>query len=266
MNLERERQLLQWVEEALAWPRETRDARLQAELAHDPSLLDEVRAMLTAADSVHESLPTQMPLGPALDEMPPPERLGPYRITGLLGQGGMGRVFRAERADGVFEQVIAIKLTRRTRLPEQVAGQFARERQILARLRHPNIAQLFDGGVTPEGLSYFVMELVEGRPFSQYAVDLTVRELLTVFRQVCAAVQYAHAHLVVHGDIKPNNIVVTSEGVAKLLDFGVARVIEDTGAGTADAQSPPTHAIGVTHYYASPARRCGAAPTTADDL
>jgi len=184
MNLERERRLLRLVEEALAWPPETRDARLRTDLAHDPSFLEEVRAMLTAAESVDESLPTQMPLGTAFDESPPPERLGPYRIVELLGQGGMGRVFRAERADGVFEQTIAIKLMRRTRLPQAVAGQFARERQILARLRHPNIAQLFDGGVTPEGLSYFVMELVEGRPISQYAVEerLTVRELLMVFR------------------------------------------------------------------------------------
>lgn len=264
MNLERERRLLQLVEEALEWPPETRETRLKG-LTLDPSFLDEVREMLTAADSVNVSLPTQMPLGPALDDAPPPERLGPYRITGLLGQGGMGRVFRAERADGVFEQVIAIKLMRRTRLPEQLAGQFARERQILARLRHPNIAQLFDGGVTTEGLSYFVMELVEGRPISEYVVEehLTVRELMMVFRQVCAAVQYAHAHLVVHGDIKPNNIVVTSEGVAKLLDFGVARVIEDSNAATADAQ--PT-AIGITHHYASPARRAGGVPTTADDI
>lgn len=265
MNLERERRLLLLVEEALAWPPESREARLQG-LSEDAAFLDDVRAMLTAAESVHQSLPTQMPLAPALDETPPPERLGPYRITGLLGEGGMGRVFRAERADGVFEQVIAIKLMRRTRLPAQVAGQFARERQILARLRHPNIAQLFDGGVTAEGLSYFVMELVEGRPLSQYAAEerLSVRELLMVFRQVCAAVQYAHAHLVVHGDIKPSNIAVTADGVVKLLDFGVARVIEDTGGGSAEAQQ--TIAIGVTHYYASPARRAGAAPTTADDV
>ncbi len=264
MNLERERLVLQLVEEALAWPRETRDARLQGQAAADPALVEEVKGLLAAADSVHLSLPTQMPLAPAVDDGPPPERLGPYRITGLLGQGGMGRVFRAERADGVFEQTIAIKLMRRTRLPEQMAGQFARERQILARLRHPNIAQLFDGGVTAEGLSYFVMEIVEGRPISQYATDekLTVRALLAVFRQVCAAVQYAHAHLVVHGDIKPNNIVVTAEGVAKLLDFGVARVLEDA----ADASPASLGSLGITLYYASPSRRSGAAPTTADDV
>jgi eukaryotic-like serine/threonine-protein kinase len=264
MNLERERLILQMVEEALAWPMDARETRLQAQLTDDPSLLEEVRALLVAADSVHESLPTMMPLAQALEDVPPPERLGNYRITGLLGQGGMGRVFRAERADGVFEQIIAIKIMRRTRLPEAVAGQFARERQILARLRHPNIAQLFDGGVTPAGLSYFVMELVEGRPISQYALEekLSVRALLRVFRQVCAAVQYAHAHLVVHGDIKPSNIVVTADGLAKLLDFGVARVIEDA----ADPQGVPTNAVGVTHYYASPARRLGAAPTTADDI
>jgi serine/threonine-protein kinase len=264
MNLERERLILQLVEEALAWPVDTREARLQAQLAHDPSLLQEVRALLVSADSVHESLPTMMPLTQALEDAPPPERLGPYRVTSLLGQGGMGRVFRAERADGVFEQTIAIKIMRRTRLPEAVAGQFARERQILARLRHPNIGQLFDGGVTPEGLSYFVMELVEGRPISQYAIEekLGVRALLTVFRQVCAAVQYAHAHLVVHGDIKPSNIAVTADGVVKLLDFGVARVIEDA----ADPDTVPAHAVGVTHYYASPARRLGSAPTTADDI
>ena len=110
------------------------------------------------------------------------------------------------------------------------------------------------------------MELVEGRPISQYAVEekLTARELLMVFRQVCAAVQYAHAHLVVHGDIKPSNIVVTADGVAKLLDFGVARVIEDTAAGAVEATQ--AHAHGFTVYYASPARRRGAAPTTADDI
>jgi hypothetical protein len=199
-----------------------------------------------------------------LDDTPAPERLGPYRLGELLGKGGMGRVYRAERADGLFEQTIAIKLMRRTRMPAQVVEQFARERQILARLQHRNIARLFDGGVSPEGLSYFVMELVEGRPIAQYAVEmrLPIRPLLLLFRQVCSAVQYAHAHLVVHADIKPNNIIVTSEGAAKLLDFGVARVIADAG----EPAAPPSGTLGITHYYASPARRRGEVPSTIDDV
>jgi hypothetical protein len=142
--------------------------------------------------------------------------------------------------------------------------QFARERQILARLQHLNIAHLFDGGVSAEGLSYFVMELVEGRPISQYAVEerLPIRPLLLLFRQVCSAVQYAHVHLVVHADIKPNNILVTADGTAKLLDFGVARVIADVG----DPAAAPSGSLGITHYYASPARRRGEVPSTIDDV
>ncbi|MEJ1966943.1 MAG: serine/threonine-protein kinase [Gammaproteobacteria bacterium] len=198
------------------------------------------------------------------DDAPPPERLGPYRLGELLGKGGMGRVYRAERADGLFEQTIAIKLMRRSRMPSELADQFARERQILARLQHRNIAHLFDGGVSPEGLSYFVMELVEGRPISQYASEerLAIRPALRLFSQVCSAVQYAHAHLVVHADIKPNNIIVTADGTAKLLDFGVARVIADAGESVA----APSGSLGITHYYASPARRRGDLPSTIDDV
>jgi serine/threonine protein kinase len=200
----------------------------------------------------------------SLDDAPPPERIGPYRLGELLGQGGMGRVYRAERADGVFEQTIAIKLMRRTRMPLHVAEQFARERQILARLQHRNIAHLYDGGATPEGLSYFVMELVEGRPISQFAAEerLALQPMLMLFRQVCAAVQYAHARLVVHADIKPNNIIVTRDGTAKLLDFGLARVIHDVG----DPTAAPAGSLGITQFYASPARRRGETPSTIDDV
>src|SRR5262245_46650709 len=114
---------------------------------------------------------------------PPPERLGPYRLGELLGSGGMGRVYRGERDDGVFERTIAVKLMRRTRLSPQAADQFARERQILARFQHRNIAQLFDGGVTPDGHSYFIMELVAGRSVIRFALDerLTARESMLLF-------------------------------------------------------------------------------------
>lgn len=202
-------------------------------------------------------------LSASSDDAPPP-RVGPYRLGELLGKGGMGRVYRAERADGTFEHAIAIKLMRRPRMPLQVAEQFARERQILARLQHRNIAHLHDGGVTPEGLSYFVMELVEGQPISQYAAEqrLGLQPLLMLFLQVCAAVAYAHTRLVAHADIKPNNILVTRDGTAKLLDFGVAHVIGDVG----DPTLAPSGSLGITRYYASPARRSGETPSTIDDV
>jgi len=264
MNLERERQALRYLEEALDWPVREREKRLHAALGHLPDLLKDVRELLATADSISVALPTEMPVTAHPDDAPPPERIGPYRLGALLGQGGMGRVYRAERADGVFEQTIAIKLMRRTRMPLRIAEQFGRERQILARLQHRNIAHLYDGGVTPEGLSYFVMELVEGRPISQYAAEeqLALKPTLMLFRQVCAAVQHAHANLVVHADIKPNNILVTNDGTAKLLDFGVARVIEDVG----DPTAAPSGSLGITQYYASPARRRGEAPSTIDDV
>jgi eukaryotic-like serine/threonine-protein kinase len=264
VNLERERLVLQHLESALEWPPEERDGHLERALGHDPTLLSDVRELLAMSENVGVSMPTEIPVAPVPDDAPPPERLGPYRLRELLGTGGMGRVYRAERADGLFEQTIAIKLMRRTRLPAQVAAQFARERQILARFQHPNIAQLFDGGLTPEGLSYFVMELVEGRPISEFAADekLGLRPLLLLFRQVCSAVQYAHAHLVVHADLKPTNIMVTKEGTAKLLDFGVARVLQEAD----EAASTEPSSLGITVYYASPARRRGEPPTVVDDV
>lgn len=264
MDVERERRVLAHLEDALEWPPAERDARLNEKLAHDPAVLSAVRRLLATANSLGTLLPTELPVPQPPEDAAPPDRLGPYRLGELLGTGGMGRVYRAERVDGVFEHTIAIKLMRRTRLPAQMAEQFARERQILARLQHRNVAQLFDGGVSPDGISYFVMELVEGRPIDRYVQEesLDIRSLLMLFRQVCSAVQYAHARLVVHADIKPNNIVVTRDGTAKLLDFGVARVVADIG----DPAAASSGSLGITHFYASPARRAGEVAGTADDV
>jgi tetratricopeptide (TPR) repeat protein len=264
MNLERERLALEYLEESLGWHREEREWRLRVMLNQDPEMLVEVRALLAASDAANSSMPTKIALEASAEDTPPPERVGPYRLGPLLGKGGMGRVYRADRVDGVFEQTIAIKLMRRSRMPALLAAQFARERQILARLHHRNIAQLFDGGVTSDGHSYFVMELVAGRTITQYAreEDSSLRRTLLLFMQVCSAVQYAHSHLVVHADIKPNNIIVTPDGMAKLLDFGVARVIEDSGSDAAD----DSNTLGLTYDYASPARQKGDAPTTVDDV
>lgn len=263
MDITRERLALQHLETALTWPPEEREERLEAALQHDPVLLTDVRELLRSARSVDKDLPTALPAAAALEDLaPPPERIGPYRLQEELGSGGMGRVYRAERADGAFERAVAIKLMRRARMAAVVEAQFARERQILARLQHRNIAQLFDGGVTPDGHSYFVMELVPGSVITQYAKAkaLSLPDTLQLFMQVCAAVQFAHSHLVVHADIKPSNVIVDDSGVVKLLDFGVARVLADTGDPT--DQKP----IGLTLHYASPARQAGESPTTLDDV
>src|SRR5262249_25437845 len=132
MDLERERRALQHLEDALTWPPEEREQRLVTALQHDPDLLTDVRELLRSAHAVNESFPTSLRVALPEDLTPPPENIGPYRIVELLGSGGMGRVYRAERADGAFQRTVAIKLMRRTHLPTLVAAQFARERQILA--------------------------------------------------------------------------------------------------------------------------------------
>ena len=262
LSLARERLALEHLETALSWPDGERESRLMAELGHDPELLQNVRELLATAAHSDMALPTRLPLAPPIEDAPPPERIGVYRLGELLGSGGMGRVFRAHRADGLFEQEVAIKLTRRTSMSQVVAEQFARERQILARLQHRNIAQLFDGGVTPEGESWFVMELVSGASVTDYVSErqLGLRERLQLFCQITSAVQHAHGHLVVHADIKPSNVIVTRDGTAKLLDFGVSRVL--ASAAEDNAAAP----LGLTYKYASPARRAGEPAGTADDI
>ena len=192
--------------------------------------------------------------------------IGAYRIVRELGRGGMGTVFLAVRADAQFEQRVAIKLIKRGMDSDAVLQRFRHERQILAGLDHPNIARLLDGGSTPDGLPYFVMEYVDGLPIDDYcrARALTIQARLLLFRQVCAAVAYAHQHLVIHRDIKPSNILVTADGVPKLLDFGIARLIE---AGD-DAATVPTvfGSQAMTPQYASPEQLRGARVTTVSDV
>ncbi len=263
MNLEHERLVLRHLEDALAWPMDERDERLAAALTHDPSLLADVKERLKAARFVNDALPTGLATTTHEADVPLPERLGPYRVAELIGEGGMGRVYRAERADGAFERAVAVKLMRHSRVPELLAAQFAREAHILARLEHRNIAQLLDAGVTTGGQSYFVMELVAGRIITQYASDegLSLRATLQLYLQVCSAVQFAHARLVVHADIKPNNILVADDGTAKLLDFGVARMVADVNEAM-----PARVPMALTPGYASPSRQRGETSATADDV
>lgn len=193
--------------------------------------------------------------------------IGPYKVLSLLGEGGMGEVFLAERADRQFHQRVAIKLVRRSALSAQIQGRLKIERQILATLNHPNIARLLDGGEMVDGTPYLVMEYIEGEPIDQFCDrrELSIDARLKLFMTVCAAVHSAHQNLIVHRDLKPSNVLVTAEGVPKLLDFGIAKVLDSREM---------MHTIAVTQMdvrlmtpdHASPEQIRGDPITTASDI
>ena len=192
------------------------------------------------------------------------ERIGPWRLLRELGRGGMGVVWLAERADGQFDQRAALKLVKRGMDSDAVHARFLRERQILARLQHPHIAHLIDGGIATDGRPWFAMEFVDGEPLLSWcaAHAAGLQQRLMLFQDICAAVQFAHGQLIVHRDIKPSNIIVTASGEAKLLDFGIAKLLDDSSAGaTVDAQQRP-----FTPAYAAPEQLLGEAVTTATDI
>ncbi|WP_412069104.1 protein kinase domain-containing protein [Rubrivirga sp. IMCC43871] len=191
------------------------------------------------------------------------ERIGPWRVVRELGRGGMGRVDLVERADGAYDQLAALK--RLGLVASDRVRLFVRERQILARLDHPGIARLLDGGVGTEGTPYLVMEYVEGEPLTAYADahDLSVDARIERFLQVCDAVGYAHRHLVVHRDLKPSNVFVTAEGGVKLLDFGIARLIDEAAEPSG---GPETALPMLTPEYAAPEQVTGGVITTATDV
>ena len=199
-----------------------------------------------------------------LDALSPGQIIDRYRIIREIGRGGMGAVFFAERADDEYKRQVALKLIKRGTDTDSVLRHFRNERQILAGFDHPNIGRLFDGGTTESGLPYFVMEYVEGLPIDDYCKThaLSVIDRLKLFREVCAAVSYAHRRLVIHRDIKPSNILVTAEGVAKLLDFGIAKLLQEEDATPATMTG--LHLM--TPAYASPEQLRGQPVTTATDV
>jgi eukaryotic-like serine/threonine-protein kinase len=192
--------------------------------------------------------------------------IGAYRIVREIGRGGMGAVYLAERADEQYKKEVAIKLIKRGMDTHAVLRHFRNERQILAGFDHPNIARLFDGGTTTDGLPYFVMEYVEGLPINEYcaAHKLSLLQRLELFGEVCAAVSYAHRHTVIHRDLKMSNILVTSDGTPKLLDFGIAKILQP-GAG-AEVLMTMTGLRPMTPEYASPEQVRGEPVTTASDV
>jgi len=193
-------------------------------------------------------------------------RLGPYEIVEEIGTGGMGAVYRALRADGQYKQQVALKIVRAD-LGSLTAERFRAERQILASLDHPNIARILDGGATADGLPYLVMELIDGVPITDYCDQhkLSINDRLKMFRVVCSAVHYAHQHLIIHRDIKPSNILITAEGIPKLLDFGIAKILDPNLLP--ENISLTAAGLGMmTPEYASPEQFRGQTITTASDV
>ena len=247
-----------------------RDAYLKAACEDDDELFREVASLLEADD---ENL--SLLVGQALDAIDVHDltnnlslegaQIGPYRLLQQIGEGGMGLVYLAERADGLFEQQVALKLIKHGMDTAQIVRRFEAERQILARLQHEHIARLLDGGMTDNGLPYFVMEYVHGQPIDAYCNErrLSIDERLDLFVTVCKAVLYAHANLVVHRDLKPENILVTNEGQVKLLDFGIAKVL-----GDGEDRTQLTQAGGrvLTPAYASPEQLRGELIGTSSDI
>ena len=194
---------------------------------------------------------------------PVPELIGPFRIVREIGRGGMGRVVLGERVDGQFEQRVAIKLIQQA--APGILKRFIEERKLLARLSHPGIARLLDGGVAQNGAPYFVMELVDGLPIDEYCEsrDLSLDRRLELVASVCEAVAYAHQHLIIHRDLKPSNILVSESGQVKLLDFGIAKVIDPTES---DDDSLPTDVQAMTPEFAAPEQVLRRPVTTATDV
>jgi serine/threonine protein kinase len=254
-----------------------RAAFLDSACAGDAGLRAAVEELLSAHDSSASFLNGSAAefAAPLLDgaerqsgSLPLGERVGPFRIVREIGHGGMGTVYLAERSDGHFEQRVALKVIRHAASGALVA-RFLEERRILALLQHSRIAHLVDGGVSPDGEPWFAMEYVEGEPIDRYcdAKAASIDERLSLFDAVCDAVQYAHAHLIVHRDLKPSNILVTADGRIKLLDFGIAKMLDPIVHETEDGEAePPTRLRAMTPEYAAPEQVLGQPVSTATDV
>ncbi len=238
-----------------------RKDRLNGVRAEDPALANELESLLALdADSDFLSGPAVRPSHLAM----PGCQVGPYQLEHLLGEGGMGQVWLASRADGLYQRRVALKLLRPGLADTDLRLRFTRERQILARLAHPHIARLLDAGISADGLPYLALEYIDGIPITDYCRehDTPLETRLQMFKQICDAVSHAHANLIVHRDLKPSNILVTPAGDVRLLDFGIAKLL--------DSESGPertrTGTRAFTLHYAAPEQILGEPVTTMTDV
>ena len=261
-------------DELVELPEVARGAALDRACGADRALRGEVEALLRQ-DAAYDELQTPLgaPARVAADWAADPDggstrdasglRIGPWRVVREIGRGGMGVVYLAERADGQYEQRAAIKVIRASGDALALRRRFLRERQILARLEHPHIARLLDGGIAAEGDPYFAMEFVDGRPLMDHVRDAPGDPMLRLrlFLDICAAVQFAHRQLVVHRDIKPSNVLVTGDGEVKLLDFGIATLLDARQSADTQWRVHP-----LTPAYAAPEQLRGEPVSTATDV
>ena len=268
MNREEWQRVKEILHHALELAGDERTAYLDEACGADAALRREVESLAESHDQAGTFIE---PAEAAAPETPLPETMrvgsdiGPYRIVQLIAEGGMGAVYQAVRVDDLYRKVVAIKVIRRGVHGDYALRHFDTERQILAHLDHPNIAKLLDGGTTPDGRPYFVMDFIAGTPIDEYcdAHHLTIPQRLDFFLTVCATVHYAHQNLVIHRDIKPQNILVTEEGALKLLDFGIAKLLDPDSLGLG---ATLTTMQAMTPEYASPEQLSGGKITTASDV
>jgi serine/threonine-protein kinase len=259
-----------WFDELAELAPALRDQRLVAIAAEDPHAAAELRALLEAdahADGLLDAgLAAALPdlPGSADSAAPADGQVGPYRLLHVIGEGGMGVVFLAERSDGSYEQRVAVKLIKRGMDSVAIVRRFLRERRILARLAHPNIVRLIDGGMSADGRPYYVMEHVDGSAITEHAAThhLPMRERVALVAAVAETVAYAHAQLVVHRDLKPSNVLVDAQGRPRVLDFGIAKLVEESGEQTLTG----TGARVLSPAYAAPEQILGEAIGTATDV
>src|ERR1700722_14119461 len=239
MTPERWQQVKEVLSAALELDPQERATYLDRSYTADPALREDLEPLLSSGQSLGDEFLGEDDLAAAAalvlesEDVASAEmcwvgrRVGHYKVGELIGAGGMGEVYRAFRDDDQYRKEVALKFVRAGQFGSSVYARFKNERQILAGLDHANLAKLLDGGATGEGVPYLVMELIEGQPLLEYCAsrDLSIRQRLRLFLQVCSGVHYAHQHLVIHRDIKPQNILVTTDGIPKLLDFGIAKIV-----------------------------------------
>ncbi|MDR3385758.1 MAG: serine/threonine-protein kinase [Rudaea sp.] len=277
MDTQRWQRIAAIFDEAVEAPLHARAVLLEKLCDGDAEIRREVETLLAAdasaatfdsgVDSARNLAAAEWVQGADDESVQAGERVGPWQVLRELGRGGMGVVWLVERADGQFEQRAALKLIKRGMDSEAVIARFLRERQILARLEHPHIARLLDGGIAADGRPYFAMEYIDGQPLLRYCADrnMKLEDRVSIFLDICTAVQFAHGQLVVHRDIKPSNVLVAADGSVKLLDFGIAKLLaaDDANAAAATAIG---HDRPLTLAYAAPEQVRGEPVTVATDI